>query len=141
MQLTRYHANRIGAKVKNLHTSDKQEVFFDPATITLITTIVLQVIKLIKHCTKDSETPEKEALEVAHRPSYRAERQLNRILRKKLGWKKYWKEGTKYKEAILDEGKTLTKEDILGLYTDEEQQALYIGPGFRPGRNPNLENS
>ena len=39
MQLTRYHANRIGAKVKNLHTSAKQEVFFDPATITLITTI------------------------------------------------------------------------------------------------------
>ena len=123
MQSTNYHAGRISAKLKEQNVDEtSQEVFFDPVTISVVTTILLQIIKLIKHCTANGE----EAVEVAHNPSHANKRQLKVAVRRQLGWWKYWREGDKYMEAILDEGKTLTKQDMLGLYTDEEENAVYI---------------
>lgn len=104
----------------------KQQVFLDPATIMMIMALTEAVIKGIKACRDAKEAKKvKEqqqlkvtdkqaeliAYEVRH-PTEREKRQLKRIVRKEIGFVKYWKEGDKYTKALLETGKGVSAQEI-----------------------------
>ncbi len=88
--------------------SQKQQVMLDPATIILVATIVSEVIKMIKKC---REKPE-DSITLVNLPNEKEKRVLKRKIRKTLGWRKSFKEGDKYYNAVLDTGREATLQDL-----------------------------
>lgn len=94
----------------------KQDVVIDPATVMLIMTIVSGVIRAWKECKKKPE----EAVVVAQYPTDKEKRGLKRLIRKELGLRKYWKEGSKYYDAVLEAGSEITTKDLRDVFRDTE---------------------
>jgi len=106
-------ANKLNNDIYN-DGKDEQQVFVDPASITLIVTLIVELIKLFNNCKKDEE----EALQVAHTPTTRERRLLKREIRKKLGWGN-WVLRQQYYEQILNHGTTVNYDQMKGLYADK----------------------
>jgi len=95
--------------------SEYQEVLVDPVSIALVSTIILNVIKLIQGCKKNQT----EATQVSHNPNLFQRRALKREIRKEVGG------GidnealrNKYYNAIRQEGTQITEFQMGGLYDD-----------------------
>jgi len=92
-----------------------EEVFVDPASIALISTILLNMIKLLQGCRNTSS----EAVAVAHNPNIFQRRALKRELRREVGGG-LDKEAlrNKYYNEIREQGAQITEPEMEGLYDD-----------------------
>ena len=101
-----------------MHSSDsrEQEVMVDPATLMLIAKISISIIKAIKACKDSAEDRES----IVRDPSLADEGVLKGIVRKKLGWWKYFLIGGKVISAIKEMGTEVNHNDLTqsGLYDD-----------------------
>ena len=114
-----YVKNVLSHKIYNkMRAADgnSQEVAIDPATIVLIAKISISVIKTIKGCKESAE--EREG--IIRRPGANEDSILKSIVRKKLGWFKYFLIGAKVIRAIKDMGTEVRHEEFrdAGLYDD-----------------------
>jgi len=116
-------AARKTKPVRYLNGQPVQEVFVDPATVTLAIAIISEVIKLIQYCRskREDETTD-ESVEVAARiiqkPTRREVNALRRVLRRKMGWAAYWKDGGKTLKALLETGAETTKEEVAEAWSE-----------------------
>lgn len=94
----------------------KVPVFVDPATITLVITAIAEIVKIIRACRKTDE----EVVQTIHTASYADRRVVKRVLRRRLGWFKYWREGDKYEDAIVKQGKNIGVGDLPALYSEAD---------------------
>ncbi len=92
-----------------------QEVFVDPASIAIISTILLNMIKLFQGCNNTSS----EAVAVAHSPNIFQRRALKRELRREVG-RGLANEAlrNKYYNEIREQGAQITEPEMEGLYDD-----------------------
>lgn len=107
--------NEVSQSIVNrLNKSKEQEVFVDPVTLTLIASIVTQIVKLlIKYIEYKEEEKEKSPIEHKEEIAYRIIKQpsfwqrwtLKQMIRKEMGVFKYWWNGKEIYNAVLDEGK------------------------------------
>ena len=95
--------------------SEYQEVFVDPASIALMSTVILNVIKLIKVCRNDSS----QAVQVVHKPNLLQRRALKRAIREELGVEEFALRSKYYKE-IMKQGTQITESEMEGLYDDHD---------------------
>ena len=92
------------------------EVFIDPATITLIGGIVIEIIKALKEC-RNADT--EYATKIAHDPSWIDHWRVYRATRRKMGWRSYRRNGgSEVVQAILDSGKTVTPDELEAAYKE-----------------------
>lgn len=90
-----------------------EEVFVDPASVMLYTTIITKTIKLLKRC--------KEAHEVAYvadNPSKKEIAIIRRIVRREIGLFKYLKNGNSIVNSVIEEGKRATNAELRQLYRE-----------------------
>lgn len=99
------------------NTGNKQEVFVDPVTITLIATIIREVVNLIKQCTKSPE----EAHVIVTNPSSEHISKLKAIIRKKVGFIKYFIVGVKILKAVRKTGREIQGTDANVLFSKRKQ--------------------
>lgn len=107
--------NEVSQSIVNrLNKSKEQEVFVDPVTLTLIASIVTQIVKLlIKYIEYKEEEKEKSPIEhkeeiaykIIKQPSFWQRWTLKQMIRKEMGVFKYWWNGKEIYNAVLDEGK------------------------------------
>ncbi len=104
----------------------KQQVFVDPATIMMIIALTEAVLKAVKACREAREAKKAKEAQLSkitdnqaelisynmRHPTDREKRQLKRIVRKEIGFVKYWKEGEKYTNALLETGKGITVQEL-----------------------------
>jgi len=104
----------------------KQQVFVDPATIMMIIALTEAVLKAVKACREAREAKkakEQQQIKITdsqaelisynmRHPTEREKRQLKRVVRKEIGFVKYWKEGEKYTNALLSTGKGITPQEL-----------------------------
>ena len=88
-------------------------VIVDPASIIMVTSVIIEVIKLIKRCRTERET-----INVAHNPSSFEKRVLYRIIRKKLGWKEYFRNRHTLANSILNTGASMSEDKIFNLFEE-----------------------
>lgn len=100
--------NRFRSQNLNKH----QEVFFDPATIALITKIVIDVIRLMKSCRKTDN----DAVRTVHHPDRRELITLRRIIRRRIGVRNYIRHGSSLMNAILEQGKFTSHNEVKYIY-------------------------
>jgi hypothetical protein len=100
--------NQINGKDKNT-----QEVFIDPITISILSNIIIGIVKLYIACKKNPD----EAVQIAHRPGPRERSILNRELRKQFGWFN-WKKKREYCDHIIQYGADIQQDEMQGLYND-----------------------
>tara|TARA_R110000824_G_scaffold282601_20_gene470932 strand:- start:2773 stop:3189 length:417 start_codon:yes stop_codon:yes gene_type:complete len=114
-----YVKNVLSHKIYNkMHNADgrSQEVAIDPATIVLIAKISISVIRFIKNCKGSAE--EREG--VIRNPGIDGDGILKSIVRKKLGWFKYFFIGAKVIRAIKEIGSEVKHDELnsSGLFDD-----------------------
>lgn len=110
-----YFAKRVAVEKHMMENNGITPVMIDPATITLITTLSVQLIKcLVKRYGNNTESIEKKI----KKPSWMDTIRLKRVVRKVLGWRRYRKEGGNVIEALRRTGGKLTVNDIYALITD-----------------------
>ena len=117
--MNNYIENELSQKIyQKMHSNNKeeQEVMVAPATLALIARITISVIKAIKACKESSEDREN----IIRNPSSADEDTLKRIVRKKLGWWKYFLIGGKVIKSIKETGKEVAHNDLnqAGLFDD-----------------------
>ena len=114
-----YIKNELSQKIyRKMHSSDsrEQEVMVDPATLMLIAKISIAVIKAIKACKESADDRET----IVRKPSLANEGVLKSIVRKKLGWWKYFIIGKKIISAMKEMGTEVDHNDLnqSGLFDD-----------------------
>lgn len=116
--------NKMNRKV--VDGMEVQEVALDPVTLSLILSAITTSIKLIKRCRAEREQASGDtyndkiqmAVSVAHNPMGRDRRVLRRILRRKMGWIRFWREGGKTYNAILETGKDVTEDEMREMFAE-----------------------
>jgi hypothetical protein len=103
----------LAEKVQGNFTGE-QKVFITATTAVLIVNILTSVIKLIQAC---KETPESTVV-VAQLPTYKEQVMLKKVIRKELGFVRNWREGQAYFDAIMKTGKSVTKDDLTGVFKE-----------------------
>jgi hypothetical protein len=114
-----YVENVLSHKVYHkMHNADgrSQEVAIDPATIVLIAKISISIIRAIKNCKGSAEERE----EIVRNPGIDTDGLLKSIVRKKLGWFKYFFIGAKVIRAIKEIGSEVKYDELnsSGLFDD-----------------------
>ena len=120
-------SSKIYNKIYNKN-NENQEVFVDPATIILIGKISITVIRLIKGC-KES----REGREAAVRtPTLNDDKILKRVVRRKLGWFKNMRMGSKVIKAMKEMGAELNNEDLerTELFNEKGRMTIYEGEKY-----------
>jgi len=94
--------------------SDKyQQVFVDPVSIAIISTILVNVVKLFQECRKNKD----EALQVSHNPGLFERRALKRTIREAVGGGQF-ELRKKYYDEIRNHGTEITDLEMEGIYDD-----------------------
>ena len=89
-------------------------VAIDPATITLITPIVIEIIKIIVACRKSPD----EAVAIINSPEEVEVAIVKKVVRRRLGFWRYWWSGGKIIQAILDSGKYSSESEVEMVYKE-----------------------
>jgi len=92
----------------------KEKTVEDPITIIMIASVVIECIKIIKECKKNTY----EALFLIKRLSDRHDKVLKRELRKRMGFVKYHLFGKKYLRAFRYAAREIKIADIIELYEE-----------------------
>ena len=95
------------------NTGTDEEVFIDPASIALYITIITTVVKLVKRCREAKSVPES-----ASQPTRWEQAVVKRVVRRKLGWKQYFKKGKEITRSVFEVGAGSTEEEIEELYQE-----------------------
>lgn len=97
----------------------EQEVAFvvDPATVALMTDLIVAITKLWQACNK---TPE-EATDEANDPTELERKIVENVVRKKLWFWQYWSYGEKVVDALMETGLGLEAEEVEQLYQEIQQ--------------------
>jgi len=107
-------ATKVALKTKP--QQDEQQVFIDPATISLFMTIISQIVNMIKYCRAKRDETLDESVTVAvrmfNKPSRRETNALRRMLRRKMGWRTYWRDNNKTMNALLETGKETSVNEV-----------------------------
>ena len=93
---------------------NNKQLSIDPITIIMITSVVIECIKMIKECKKNTY----EALCMINKLSDRHDKVLKRQLRKKMGFVKYHLYGKKYLRAFRYAARKIKLEDVIELYEE-----------------------
>jgi hypothetical protein len=98
-----------------------QEVAIDPATAIMIGKIIIRVIRMIKRCKGSDEQRE----DVIRNPSLLDNSTLKSIVRKELGWFKYFLFGAKIISSIKGVGLEMPSSELVacGLHEKPSDQA------------------
>jgi hypothetical protein len=101
-------------KVANVDNGNKQEVFFDPATIMLIASIISAIFNGIRlYCVwKNSQKQGEEIIEVCKNPRFIHKMMVARQVRRGLGPAEYRKRGREIVGKIFRAGAQSTPEEI-----------------------------
>jgi hypothetical protein len=91
----------------------EQQVVVDPATITLFATIIIDIIKIVKGCMEA-----RKALKEAQNETPVAYRAVRRSVRRKLGWREWFKNRNKYVESVFYVAKNSTPEEMEQAYQE-----------------------
>lgn len=94
-------------------TGNEEEVFVDPASISMYIAIITAVVKLVKRCREAKSVPES-----AEQPSMYEQMVVKRIVRRKLGFKKYRREGKDIAQSVFEVGAGSAPEEIEELYNE-----------------------
>ena len=109
-----YFAKRVAVEKSMLENNGAVPVVIDPATIALIISISVKLIKcLYKRYGKDPEKIQ----ENIQTPGFLDTIGLRRVVFATLGWRRYRKEGATVMEALIKTGGKLKLEDIQMLIT------------------------
>ena len=93
---------------------NNKQLSIDPITIIMITSVVIECIKMIKECKKTTN----EALSMINKLSDRHDKELKRQLRKKMGFVKYHLYGKKYLRAFRYAARNIKLKDVIELYEE-----------------------
>ncbi len=104
-------ANRAAKSQKG--AGNQEEVFIDPASITIYISIISAVVKIIKRCRESDSVPES-----AQQPTIFEKMVVKRVVRRKLGWRKYLREGKEMTKSLFEVGAGSTKGEIEELYRE-----------------------
>ena len=106
----------IASDIVNIYQrfDNKKGVAIDPITIIMITSVVIECVKMIKECRKTTH----EALRMVNRLSDRHDKVLKRQLRKKMGFVKYHMFGKKYLRAFRYAARKIKITDMVDLYEE-----------------------
>jgi hypothetical protein len=96
----------------NQKASKEVEVVFDPITISLIASIVIEVVKLLKGCKRNED----DVVRTVQSPNIIERRVLRRIVRKKLGIRRYIREGTPIYNAVLQQASRTNSNEVRVIY-------------------------
>lgn len=99
--------DKLVQKVQD-NMGERQEVALDPATLTVITSVVIETLKLVNSCVQSAE----EAAKIVHSPTDDNITKLKAVIRQQLGWWNNWWYGAKYLQALLITGTQLTLADL-----------------------------
>ena len=91
----------------------QEEVFVDPATIMLMASVVSEIVKRVRKCRQSDSVPES-----AQKPTMFEKAVVKRITRRKMGIRKYLRDGKKVMKAVFDVGAGSTGEEIQELYDE-----------------------
>lgn len=97
-------------KAQHRFTESQSDKTFDPATIAVIATLIIQIVQMWKDCKK---TPD-ESVVMSKNPTILQKFRLRRMTRQELG-NSYNEYGDSVVKAILETGKEATEEDIEGV--------------------------
>jgi len=99
-----------------------QEVFVDPASISLYVSLISGAIDLIKRCRAKRDETEEESVEVAvkilQRPTRQEQNALRRMLRRKMGWRAYFNDKGKTMKALLETGRETNHKEISEVWNE-----------------------
>lgn len=101
------------------HLCNSEGCSIDPITVLIIINIVIEVVKLINEC-QEEDTNEVKKL---NKPSKLEKRILKRIVRKELGFFRYWFYGNSYLNALEKTGQKITKQELQELYKENGFQS------------------
>lgn len=101
----------VNSTVENYKKQEGVEKAFDPATIMLFADLIAQLIAMVKGCKKDPA----EGLQMVKDPSMLQRVVARRTVRKNLDDADR-QHGKAMTEALLNTGKTLSKDDVAQLY-------------------------
>lgn len=102
-------ANRANSQYKSIKPGI-QNVAMDPATVKLFVEILIALVQVTDRYCRSTEVTQ-----VCRRPTFRQRRLLNRIIRRKTGFRKYFEDGRYLEQAILQTGATLSSYDVAEL--------------------------
>jgi len=103
MSLTRDIAADVYLRTKGYSPYNGMVCNMDPMTMIMIMSIIIEVVRLINECQKKDD----EAVVIINDLSTVNERQLRRILRRRLGFFRYWLHREKYVQAFKHTGKEI----------------------------------
>jgi len=104
-------ANRMARSYNK--TGDQEEVFIDPASLVVYATIIMEVIKIAKRCREAQSVPTS-----AQQPTRFEQQVVKRVVRRKLGFRTYLKEGQEMTKSLFEVGAGSTPEEITELYRE-----------------------
>ena len=104
-------ANRVARSHNN--TGDQEEVFFDPASIVVYATIIIEIVKLVKRCREAKSIPN-----TAQQPTRREKAVNKRVVRKKLGFVRNFREGKSIVNSVFAVGAGSTEQEMEELYKE-----------------------
>ena len=98
--------------------SKKQEVFIDPGSILLYISILNGIVKCLKTCKSNPLETEVLVKHIRKPTNAKEYRQLKRLIRKEIGWWKWWMEGTSIMNALVETGANTSLEEIEAVYKE-----------------------
>jgi len=93
---------------------DEEDYKIDITTILLITSIIVNVIRLIQHCYSSPRSGFVRAKMLTKGDM----KDLNRELRRTLGWWKYFRQGEKYREMLCKYVREMEEGEFAEIYKE-----------------------
>lgn len=98
--------------------SRKEEVFVDPGSIIMYISILNGLVKLLKQCNKEPHEVAMVAYNIKKPNTTQEYRQLKRLVRREVGWIKWFWEGSKIMDAVIETGINSDVEEIQAVYQE-----------------------
>ncbi len=98
--------------------SKKQEVLIDPASILIYISILNSIVKCLKSCKSDPLETEVLVKHIRKPTNAREYRLLKRLIRREIGWWKWWTNGTAIMDSVVETGANTSLEEIEAVYKE-----------------------
>jgi len=111
-------AKDIYSVANGIPQEQPQTVVFDPATISLIISIVGNLVRIIKACRDESYHKPQQVCYYLQEPSRRDQRIIKRTIRRQIGWRRWIYEGQDIYRGILETGKQMSSNQMTQLFEE-----------------------